>query len=94
LGYKVHLTETCTLEPTEKTQAQAMPQLIIDVQMTVANVQDVEMTAIIQEDLVLHHLIPEEQIVDTGYVDADLLVSSHQNYGIRLVGPVLSDTSW
>jgi len=94
LGYKVHLTETCTLEPTEKTQAQAMPQLITDVQTTVANVQDVEMTATIQENLVLHHLVPEEQIVDTGYVDADLLVSSHQNYGIRLVGPVLSDNSW
>src|SRR3989440_7596889 len=94
LGYKVHLTETCALETTEKTQAQAMPQLITNVQTTVANVQDVEMTATIQEDLALHHLVPEEQIVDTGYVDADLLVSSHQTYGIRLVGPVLSDTSW
>jgi transposase len=34
------------------------------------------------------------QIVDTGYVDADLLVSSQENYGIRLLGPVLSDNSW
>lgn len=93
-GFKVHLTETCALETTEEAQAGAMPQLIVDVQTTVANVQDVEMTAVIQEDLAQHHLLPEEQIVDTGYVDAELLVSSQQTYGIRLVGPVLSDNSW
>lgn len=93
-GYKVHLTETCALETTEDGQAQAMPQLIVEVQTTVANVQDVDMTAVIQEDLALHQLLPDEQIVDTGYVAADLLVSSQQHYGIRLVGPVLSDNSW
>ncbi len=71
-----------------------MPQLIVQVQTTVANVQDGEMTATIQEDLAQHHLLPEEQIVDTGYVDAELLVTSQQQYGIQLVGPVLSDTSW
>ena len=32
--------------------------------------------------------------MDTGYVDAELLVSSQQDYGIKLVGPVLSDNSW
>jgi transposase len=94
LGYKVHLTETCALDATEDAQARAMPQLIVEVQTTMANVQDVEMTATIQEKLAQHHLLPEEQIVDTGYVDADLLVSSQQPYGIRLVGPVLSDNSW
>ena len=36
----------------------------------------------------------DEQIVDTGYVDAELLVSSQQQYGIRLLGPVLPDNSW
>jgi len=94
LGYKVHLTETCALETTEPAQANVLPQLITDVQTTLANVQDVEMTQVIQEDLARHHLLPDEQIVDTGYVDAGLLVSSQQNYGIALVGPVLSDTSW
>jgi len=94
LGYKVHLTETCAVDGTEDAQARGMPQLIVQVQTTVANVQDVEMTTTIQEDLAQHHLLPEEQIVDTGYVDADVLVSSHQTYGIALVGPVLSDNSW
>jgi len=94
LGYKVHLTETCALETTEQAQEPVLPQLITDVQTTVANVQDVEMTQVIQEDLAQHDLVPDEQIVDTGYVDAELLVSSQQNYGIRLLGPVLSDNSW
>ena len=93
-GYKVHLTETCALETTEDAQLRAMPQLIVDVQTTVANVQDVEMTEVIQEDLAQHHLLPDEQIVDTGYVDAELLVKSQQQYGIKLLGPVLSDNSW
>ena len=93
-GYKVHLTETCALETTEDAQARAMPQLIVEVQTTVAMVQDVELTATIQEELAKRDLLPEEQIVDTGYVDAELLVSSQQKHGIRLVGPVLSDNSW
>ena len=93
-GYRVHLTETCALDTTEDAQAQAMPQLIVQVQTTVANVQDVDMTQVIQEDLAQHHLLPSEQIVDTGYIDAELLVASQQQYGIKLVGPVLSDTSW
>ncbi len=94
LGYQVHLTETCAPEKTEDAQAKAIPQLIVAVQTTVATMQDVEKTHDIQEDLAQHHLLPDEQIVDTGYIDADLLVSSQQNYGIRLVGPVLSDNSW
>lgn len=91
LGYKVHLTETCAVEDK---QAEATPHLIVQVQTTVAPVQDVEMTATIQEELAKRDLLPEEHITDTGYVDADLLVSSQQNHGMKLVGPVLSDNSW
>jgi transposase len=94
LGYKVHLTETCDVETTQDTEANSLPQLITDVQTTVANLQDVELTQVIQEDLAQHDLLPDEQIVDTGYVDAELLVSSQEHYGIRLLGPVLSDNSW
>jgi transposase len=88
LGYKVHLTETCAGEE------ENLPQLIVQVQTTVAPVQDVEMTATIQEELAKRDLLPEEQITDTGYVSASLLVSSQQKHGIKLVGPVLSDNSW
>ena len=82
------------MEEAEDAQASAVPQLIVQVQTTVANVQDVDMTATIQEELAQHHLLPEEHIVDSGYVDAELLVSSQQQHGLKLVGPVLSDNSW
>ncbi len=91
LGYKVHLTETCDADSPETPE---VPHLIVQVQTTVANVQDVEVTATIQQELAQADLLPEDQIVDTGYVDAELLVSSQQDYGIKLVGPVLSDNSW
>jgi len=82
------------LEAVEDAQEKVLPQLIIQVETTVANVQDVETTQTIQEDLAQHQRLPDEHIVDTGYVDADLLVSSKENYGIALLGPVLSDNSW
>jgi len=84
LGYKVHLTETCDSEA---------PHLIVDVQTTTACVTDVEMTAVIQDDLAERGLAPSEHLVDSGYVDAQLLVTSQQQ-GIRLLGPALTDTSW
>jgi transposase len=69
--------------------------LIVRVQTTLANEQDVEVTTTIQDALAqADHLLPDEQVVDTGYVDGDLLVSSQRDYGIRLLGPVLPDTSW
>jgi transposase len=78
------------VDEAQDVRAGVRPQLIVQVQTTVANVPDVEMTATIQAQLVKTELKPEKQIVDTGYVDADLLVSSHQQ-GIKLLGPVLSD---
>ncbi len=97
LGYKVHLTETCQtplVEAAEGQEQRAAPQLLVQVETTLAAVQDVEVTASIQHALAQAELLPDEQIVDTGYVAADLLVSSQRDYGIRLLGPVLGDTSW
>lgn len=91
-GDNVHLTETCAVEGPE--EAHPMPQLMVQVQTTMATVQDGDMTAALQEDVVQHHLMPEEQIVDTGSVDAEVLVSRQQNHGLTLVGPVLSDNRW
>ncbi len=94
LGYKVHFTETCGLPESEQEQATPMPHLIVQVETTVAPVQDVEVTDTIQEELAKRDLKPQEQIVDTGYVDAELLVSSQQKHAIKLIGPVLADNSW
>jgi transposase len=88
LGYKVHLTETCA-ESGETTP----PNLIVQVQTTVAPVPDGEMTAPIQAALEHAHLKPDEHLVDTGYVDAEQLAAS-QEQDIRLVGPTMPDSSW
>ena len=47
-------------------------------------------------DRVLEHkaLLPEEHIVDAGYVDGTLLVGSLEDFGIELIGPVRPDVSW
>ena len=67
IGYKVHLTETC-----EDDQV----HLLTHVQTTPAPVADVECTEAIQQGLAQRELLPEVQLMDTGYVEAERLVSS------------------
>ncbi len=38
--------------------------------------------------------LPNQHIVDAGYVTADLLVEREEAYGIDLLGPVRPDVSW
>jgi transposase len=85
VGYKVHLTETC-----EK----GSPHLITHVETTSAPVSDDARTAVIHEGLKRKDLLPEQHIVDTGYVDAKLLVDSQQDYQIDLVGPTRRNHQW
>jgi transposase len=84
-GYKVHVSETCESDQVH---------LITHVATTQAQVQDLEQTAIIHQALAQKSLLPSQHFVDAGYVDAELLVSSQQDYGIELIGPVREDTSW
>lgn len=85
LGYKVHLSESC--------EEGESPNLITDVQTTVASVTDWEMTRVIQEQLTRQELKPAMHLVDTGYVTAEHLLHSHQQ-DIELLGPVMPDTTW
>jgi transposase len=85
VGFKVHLTETC-----EKDR----PHLITHVETTTAPISDDAQTATIHEGLKQKELLPQQHIVDTGYVDAQLLHSSQQDYGIDLVGPTRPDVKW
>jgi transposase len=84
-GFAVHLTETCNPDG---------PNLIVDVQTTPATDSDVTMTSVIHDSLAEKGLLPEEHYVDTGYMDADLLLTSREQHGVDLLGPVLPDTSW
>lgn len=81
----MHLTETCE---------EGGPHLITNVETTPATTNDVELTAIIHTHLAAHDLLPYDHLVDTGDVDADHLVTSHDTQGVDLVGPVLADNSW
>ena len=93
-GYKGHFTENVS-DPGDDdpdTGRPAFPNLVTDVQTTHAAVPDVAMTAPVHDSLQAADLLPGEHDVDSGYVSADLLVSSRQR-GITLVGPLLADTS-
>ena len=60
---------------------------------TAATTQDIEATEPIHHALAAKHLLPSEHALDTGYVDGPLLVSSSQQYGVELLGPVIIDPS-
>lgn len=85
VGYKVHLTETCST---------GSPHLITHVETTLATQQDVEVVEAIHQALAEHDLLPAVHLVDMGYPAGDVLVSSQQQYGLDLFGPVRPDTSW
>jgi hypothetical protein len=51
------------------------------------------MTEPIHQDLHRRGPPPDEHYVDSGYPSADLLVSSLTDFGVRLITPMLADTS-
>lgn len=85
LGYKLHLTETCDDD---------LPHLITHVETTDAGTQDVTMLAGVHRALSSKGCLPKEHLADSGYVDAELIVSSQDTYDLNLIGPVRPDISW
>jgi transposase len=84
-SYKAHLTETC--EPDA-------PHLIVHVETTVATAQDVDVVEPIHQQLEQHALLPDEHLLDSGYVSAEKLVDSANQYAVKLIGPVRPNVSW
>ena len=84
-GYKVHLSETCDA---------GYPHLITCVQTTDATASDMNQTQLVHEELARRHLLPQTHLVDAGYVDAGLIVESHEHYGVELLGPVSRNNQW
>jgi transposase len=85
VGYKAHLTEICEDDA---------PALITHVETTSAPISDGAVTTTIHEDLKERKLLPKTHIVDTGYLDAELLVVSTDDYGVDLVGPTRTNMRW
>ena len=84
-GYKVHLTETCDADAVH---------LITHVETTPAQIADADMGRPIHDALVAKDLPPHAHFMDSGYVDAGLVVSSARTHGIEVVGPMRPNSSW
>jgi transposase len=52
------------------------------------------MTTPIRAQLAARDLLPQEHIVDAGYVTAETLVDSQRDHQVTLLGPVITDPSW
>ena len=85
VGYKAHATETCDEDT---------PHIITHVQTTPATTADDHMLETIHAALAEQALLPRDHLVDCGYTDAETFVTSAQDYGVTIVGPVAADPSW
>mgnify|MGYP001821003696 FL=1 len=84
-GYLVHITETCEDDDVH---------LITHVETTAATVHEAKKTESIHQALVEKGLPPGEHLVDSAYIDAELLVDSRQQHQIDLIGPGRLNNSW
>ena len=84
VGYKVHFTQTCDEDT---------PQLITHVETTQAPSSDEGALSAIHTDLTGKELLPDQHLVDAGYVTIANLIQSQSSYGVDLVGPTLK-THW
>lgn len=52
------------------------------------------MTNTIHQRLAEKALLPQEHLLDRGYVDTNVLIDSQQRHGVEVVGPIKVNTSW
>jgi hypothetical protein len=84
VGYKVHFSQTCDEDA---------PQLVTHVETTPAPLPDAGSLSDIHTDLAKKELLPDQHLVDAGYVTVATLVKTASDYGVDLVGPTLK-THW
>jgi hypothetical protein len=84
-GYKVHLTESCDEDT---------PHLITHVVTTEASTPDWHAAAVIHPALAAKDLLPAEHLLDAGYVDSGVVVTSQREHQVRVIGPVPLDNHW
>ena len=81
----MHVTETCDEDK---------PHLITHVETTKPNRLDNMLVTSIHQALKKKELLPNEHLVDAGYMDGELLVDSQRDYGVTLYGPVPANNTW
>ncbi len=84
-GYKVHLSESCDDD---------LPRLITNVETTEATEQDQLATPKIHASMMQKGLLPQQHIVDQGYMSTRLIQTSQDEYGVDLFGPVSTGSGW
>jgi transposase len=84
-GYLVHWSETCDADT---------PHLITHAKTTLANVHESSCTEAIHQEMAEKNVLPNEHLVDTAYIDAQLLVQSQSDHQVTLVGPTHQNSSW
>jgi transposase len=84
-GHKVFVTESCDEDS---------PPLITHVETTGASLSEIHQTKIAHQSLQKKQLLPKEHLVDTGFIDAELITKSQKDSDIELIGPVRQATSW
>jgi transposase len=85
IGYKVHLTACCDND---------LPHLITQVQTTPAPQQDHHALHLMQAELAEKDLLPQQHLVDAGYISAKRILDSRALHDIDRIGPVHVDPSW
>ena len=84
-GYKIHLSETCDEDA---------PHLITYVETMASTTKDHQVMENLHQTLKSQELLPEKHLVDAGYIDTELLVTSAENFQVDLIGPAPSDSHW
>ena len=85
VGYKVHLTETCDHD---------LPRLVTNVETTPTKVSDIATTDVVHASLERRDLLPDEHLVDGGYIRSTTVLKSLQQHNVTLIGPVKPNPHW
>lgn len=85
VGYKVHVTEICDQE---------CPHFITGVCTTLSTKTDDAVVDDIHQTLSQQQLLPDEHLMDAGYVSSEHIVNSQKHYDVNLIGPVRGNPSW
>jgi transposase len=85
VGNKVHFPQTCDEDA---------PQLITHVETTRAGINDVRALPSIHARLAQKALLPDQHLVDAGYVGAENLIESRTTYELDLIGPLRQHYWW
>jgi len=82
LGTRVHFTQTCDEDA---------PPLITHVETTQAPIPDEHSLSAIHTDLAEKKLLPDQHLVDAGYVTIDSLMKTQSGYGVNEGPPYSQD---